>query len=281
MVEPRHLDRRGKIVVITGFLDESGTHGAASQNTAMAGFVGDEAQWMHLEAGWKKVLVDHPEIDPIHGKDLLPRRGVYSDWNDEKYEALINDLGSLIYDSGIYGMLCVLHNTDYQEFRNQWKGSRYSPDSAYGLCFRACLGGITEAISRDAPGNRLSIIIEDGHKNRHEAEEIFNSIKHRRIGPHWEMLGNFAFAAKRDYGAIQAADLYAYGAHRHIERDLEGKDNAGTAKSYQALVGRISGTFSYLSKEALIPIANTLKAAYDYHQEASKKKKIIRTDQDE
>ncbi len=65
------------IALITCFLDESGTHGRASGNTVVAGFLGNKDDWQIFEDGWLEIIKSYPELGTIHGKDLLPKRGIY------------------------------------------------------------------------------------------------------------------------------------------------------------------------------------------------------------
>jgi hypothetical protein len=80
---------------------------------------------------------------------------------------------------------------------------------------------------------RLSFILEDGHKNLTDAVRIFQEMK---TGYLRHVLGNFATAAKQDYGAVQAADLIAYGAYQSTEQHLRTESLVEVSKSFAAVI---------------------------------------------
>ncbi len=279
MVSPKHRKRNDYIAMMIAFLDESGTH-AHSEITAMAGFIGTEGQWAVFEDRWAGVVQAHPEIGSVHGKILIPRRGLYRSWEDEKYWKFVTAIGSIIRESEIVGVTCILHNSDYEEYRNKWKGTKVQPDSAYGMCFRACMNTLGGHVHLTDPNQRLSLILEDGHRNRGEALEIFNGAKHKKLGEVSHYLEAIAFASKESYGALQAADLFAYGTHKYIEEGVKNGGKMKMHKSYQALVGGIEGKAVVLNRDTLGPISTVIEKVYKIHQDGGRRREKDANDED-
>jgi hypothetical protein len=78
------------------------------------------------------------------------------------------------------------------------------------------------------PSERLSFVVESGHKNRGDADRIFQSTKRSHRYP----LENCGGADKGDYGALQAADLISYCTHKHFEQCLVKPPDSPTLCSY-------------------------------------------------
>jgi hypothetical protein len=136
MLQPihgRHINDH--IALITCFLDESGTHGRASSNIVVAGFLGNSDSWRIFEDRWLQLAEEYPEIFPVHGKDLLSKKGLYLTWSSEKYWKLIVELSAVIGRANLIVISCGLHNADYQSYRKRLIGTKVRADSAYGMCF--------------------------------------------------------------------------------------------------------------------------------------------------
>jgi hypothetical protein len=210
--------------MMTAFLDESGTHGNSSRVTVMAGYLGDESHWLLFEAAWKAFLAKYPTVIGTHATDVLNRRGKYYKWPDAIYQEFISDMVGVVIDAGLKTILVALTNREYREFKKleREQGRRDKIDSAYGLCFRLCMVKLALYARRSRPDERISFVVESGHKNVGDAERIFRITKNTDIRiRRYHNLGNFAEASKFDYGALQAADLIAYCGYRHMDRFLE------------------------------------------------------------
>ena len=183
LVQPRHLLRRGRVGVFTAFLDESGTHGKVSRNTVMAGFVGHESEWVVFENGWQKLLERNPEIETVHGRHLIPRRGFYHRWPDEKYWQFIVEIAGIMRSSQLLAMMVTIDNAGYMEYRKRLISGKRRYDSAYGMCFRYCLTKWSRMLALANQANqtdeRLSFVVELGHKNAGDAVRIFQEAKQR------------------------------------------------------------------------------------------------------
>ncbi len=132
--------------------------------------------------------------------------------------------------------MCGLHNADHREYCRRLIGKKTRRDSAYGLCFRMCVTKLTKLIRhlpRPREDQRISFIVESGDKNVSDALRIFQEMKNGYLT---HVLGNFATASKQDYGAIQAADLIAYGAHRSLQQHLGTGEIVELSKSFAAII---------------------------------------------
>jgi hypothetical protein len=226
LLTPRHLGAAGEVCLVTAFLDESGTHGEISKSTVMAGFVGGIPHWEHFERRWKDILSAYPEAGIVHGKQLIPRRHPFKQWSNEKYYSYCRCILQAMKETRIEGVICAITNREHREARQRIRTlyPKLRTDSAYGMCFRACMVKLASTVRHRLPGQRVSFVVESGHKNRGDADRIFHHTRDRGLSRFLYPLGTFMPAAKENYGALQAADLIAYATHKHMEQVLSTGD---------------------------------------------------------
>jgi uncharacterized protein DUF3800 len=198
------------LALFSAYLDESGTH-RESPLTVVAGYVGSVRHWEAFEAEWPALLTRHG-LDFLHGKDM-------SGWREDRRHALVADVINLLEKSAIYGTAAAVYNKDHQRVFPQ--GVKVPMvDTKYGACFRMCMIKMCNPIREAWPGQRVSFVLEDGAKSKNNAVKIFDLSK---VDGSWSKmmfpLGNLAFAGKRDYGALQAADLLAHAVHQSMRAE--------------------------------------------------------------
>ena len=105
-----------------------------------------------------------------------------------------------------------LQGTDYLKSyveNGPLKGERL--DSRYALCLRAFLDfNLIWATRRNASPIPLNFILELGHRNKGDALRVFSDMKSDKRVAHRHLLGTISFGEKKDFPALQAADMLAY-----------------------------------------------------------------------
>ena len=92
---------------------------------------------------------------------------------------MINDLTERVRDARIHGVSISLNKGRYQrEYRDKPRPKKMSLDSAYGVCFRACLSDIGNTIRQMKGRHTLHIVLEAGHPNVRDACRVFDEITH-------------------------------------------------------------------------------------------------------
>jgi hypothetical protein len=197
----------------------------------MAGYLGNAQQWDAFESDWKAFLSKHPSVEEIggtHAKDVLRRRGHYHKLPDADYAGFVDEMVNTVVTAGFKAILVTLTNDDFIEFRKWEKaqGRRDKLESAYALCFRMCMCKLAGHVRDFHPSECVSFVVESGHKNAGDAERLFRITKNApRSSKRFPQLGTFTEASKFDYGGLQAADLIAYCAYRHVQGVLGKNDS--------------------------------------------------------
>jgi hypothetical protein len=134
-------------VILTAYLDESGTHGG-SPATVMSGVMGHAEQWLRFQVQLNKLKRKYG-FTVFHAKEFKNTKGEFRGWSPEQYPALLHDM-MMASSNLMEAVTCALPNADYDEFyRGGENPRRLRLDSKYGLCFRYCLTHfLMEAVRR-------------------------------------------------------------------------------------------------------------------------------------
>jgi hypothetical protein len=209
-------------VIITVYIDESGTHD--SSVTIMAGWVGRLGQWAAFDPRWKKLLKCN-DLTYFHSKKMRHSQGEFKGWSLPRRRAFMGDASKIALRNLEFGFAIPLREDDYlQYYIADNRPNKLPLDSRYGLCFRYCLS-LIPLLAKSAFDGRddleIHFVLESGHKNAGGAEQIFNVVKKSpepQIQEIVRMLKTITFRAKSEFPGLQMADVNAYGAYQHETR---------------------------------------------------------------
>lgn len=203
------------VVILTAYLDESGTHGD-SPVTIMAGVLANATQWAHFQTEFSALKAKH-NFRVLHAKKFKRRAGDFKGRNVFDQVALLDDLAKL--SEGRTFRECVTFTLDNAEYEALLKGGekprRLRIPSRYGLCFRNCLlHFILHTVNSDdlfsAP--KLHFVLESGHRNWSEVRDIFKEVKEeiKSVTGGLDLLGDVTFADKNCCDPLMMADFLAH-----------------------------------------------------------------------
>lgn len=191
------------VMQLTSFVDESGTGGDA--RIMLGGLAARSHRWINFAAAWRKILRG-ADIEFSHLVDMENGKAPFSGWNRPRTGEFVDAARKPIMTHCDFGQTVAidlaLHQTDYRARLSD----KVHKDSAYGLCARAMIEGITlVAIQRFGRGIRVNFVFED---NEHygDARRIFNDCK-AHLDPIAGCLGTITPGEKAEFGGLQAADL--------------------------------------------------------------------------
>jgi hypothetical protein len=211
------------VFVLTGYLDESGTHDG-SHATIMGGLLARADQWERFEAAFAHTKKRHG-FHVFHTKKFKRKKGDFKGWSNEQCLALIEDLAALTASGLGESVTMTLDNTLYEVAYKAQPPARTRLDSKYGLCFRACLSHfIKEAIKRKHRKKypELHVVLESGHPNVGDAIRIFNETKMELDAGGVNILRTLIVAEKDKCDQLMMADFLA-----HMEFNAQRKALAG------------------------------------------------------
>lgn len=190
---------------LTSFVDESGTGG--DPRIMLGGLVARSSRWFAFAADWRRIL-SSASAPYSHLVDMENGKPPFKDWDVARTAGFVGKAASLILKHCDFGQTVAIdldvHQTEYRARLSD----RIHKDSAYGLCARAMMEGISIiAMQRFGPKIRINFIFED---NEHygDAYRIFNDCK-EHLNNIKSILGSITPGRREEFGGLQAADLIA------------------------------------------------------------------------
>jgi|SRR5665213_235841 len=202
-------------LILTSYIDESGTHAGAPAMT-MGAILGNVSQWAKFQHGFDKIKRKYG-FRILHTKELVARSGEFRGWHPEKCAGLIRDVAALIAVTTMCGSKFSITDEIYGALIAD-RPPKLRLDSKYGFCFRNCLNDHIVQIDgrlghhKKFHETRLHVVVEAGHKNAGDAERIFHETK-KELGAASPILASIVFAAKDESDPLMMADFLAYSAY--------------------------------------------------------------------
>lgn len=202
-----------------------------------------------MDPRWNKQK--HP-IEVFHATDCSELRGEFSGWSVERKNEYVKNLLPVIGSAkGLFSVTVGIRLEDYREAQiTHPELAEMIGPVPYLPCFQWVIMSLLRIMDRNDDGQAVSIVHEV-NDYQGMALSAFNYVRDRH--PHRQM--TMTFADKKTYPPLQAADILAYEANRHL-RDL----NAKPRKAWEAL--NPSGgqrEFMYFDKERLVAWADGVR----------------------
>jgi hypothetical protein len=189
-------NRKEKLLILTGV--------AASENV-----------WPLFECRWKETL-DHHGVPYLHMKKAMPRKGVYSGWDEIKLNAFLGDfmlvLGNFV-NKGLRVYPCCVVIEDYRKAQKEIPALKKKKIEAF--CVDNCVGRLQPTVE-DLEGDRPIRIYFD------QCEQFIRTML--RVWERAEEKGATGWPKQvkcikevnmRDAYGVQAADFVAWIVRRH------------------------------------------------------------------
>jgi hypothetical protein len=200
-------------MALTGYFDESGTHGKESPIVIVAGFIARPGQWASFERDLS-VLLHEYAVKTFHAIDFRTRKGDFKGWPTIKRARFNSRFLKLADDHLSYGVSTVLSSEKYRSiYRVTDYPPKVRPDTQYGLCVRAALWKSIVLLKDQKDNWPLNVVFENGARNAGDAIRVFSEVKEGLNADYAPLLGEFNFGSKNDL-PIAIADSLAYAIFR-------------------------------------------------------------------
>jgi hypothetical protein len=201
-------------MAMTGYFDESGTHGKESPVVTIAGFIASDDQWRAYERDLSQLLIEH-EVKVFHAIEFRTRKGDFKGWPTQKRARFNSRFLKLADDHLACGLAMVLRPEDYTNIYRVGQFSRRARiDTHYGLCFRTALWKSAVLMKDRRADWPLNVVLETGHKNAGDAIRVFGEFQEGLNAEYSSSLGKLDFASKGNCLPLAMADSLAYAIFR-------------------------------------------------------------------
>ena len=196
-------------MIITAYLDESGTHGAATMT--LAAVAGDARNWATYDRLVPAVFADYG-VKTFHAQDWKHSQGEFKGMSPDRRAEFLDRFGEAINQSVAFGCCAVLNMAAYKtEYAQRVKAAGKQGQSAYVLGFRAVLSTVMESTLRrpDSASCTVNVVIEGGHRNVGGVEAAFTEIQ-GYLRPQLDgLLGSLTIGTRDQFPQLCAADSLA------------------------------------------------------------------------
>lgn len=202
-------------MVMTAYIDESGTHGDGSPAVILACFIAGTEKWSIYETGLAQLL-DANGVSVFHARKFRSRQAGFHGWSKEEQAEFNAKFLRLVDENTDAGYFVSLDSNLFNKVYRSVKAAptKHNQDSQYGLFFRVCLWKTIILMMDRKSDWPIHFVLEGGHKNAGDALRIFDEFRNNLASQYQCILGSISFASKDECIPLAAADSLAYNAFR-------------------------------------------------------------------
>jgi len=199
-------------MLFTAYVDESDTHGPAP-HMVMGANLATARQWELFKRGFRRLKQKYG-FKVLHAVEFRTQTGEFAGWPWEKCKAFTDELAELQGDNITETITVNLKHSVYKEHFLDVRPKKMHPTSQYGICFEAILFNLAGALLTRGRKDRLSMVVEDGHKNASDTARVFEQYKHEFDAAGIDLFRTHTLASKEDSHPLMAMDMAVYGTAR-------------------------------------------------------------------
>ena len=204
----------GRIAVLWGYFDESGTDGQLGV-TAISGFAAPLNIWSQLEHRWQAALREDG-ISCFHNVQCRNRSGEYKEWDISRSAKHLEKMAEILTDSRLVAISAV-HSGDFKSVSKMHPETSIRFPTAYSLCFELAVEALLKAC-RDRNEN-IAVVMSDQLQFKSRVVEVYD---HFKFNGHWQNIEGLSFSDPKSLAPLQAADMFAYETRRYTwKSDLD------------------------------------------------------------
>lgn len=210
-----------------GYIDESDTHGPAP-DMVMSAMLSTAGRWERCSRALARIQRQFG-FTVFHATEFRALRGEFEGWAAEKCFDLFMEFGQL---GATHLTECFTVSLSYETYKTHFLDRRppkMPRTSQYGICFMGILDNLMRTVMDHGRQSKLSVVLEDGHKNAGDTARLFADRKSRLDTAGIDLLRSHEFAKKTCSPLLQLADISAH-AHTHDKRAVK----SGTAPDFSA-----------------------------------------------
>lgn len=198
-------DRNAVFVLVTAYVDESGTGG--QPRVMLGALVARAHRWHAFNYQWKKLL-KREKIPFSHIVAMENKEPPFEEWGRKRTGPFVSRVRPLLKRYLDFGLTVAVSVDDHREHYIAKLSKRARKESCYGLCARSVIEHVVpEAVVAFGPDTIVNFIFEDSSQFE-SARCAFRDLKDHvpLLAPH---LGRIAPGEKTELAGLQAADLVA------------------------------------------------------------------------
>lgn len=195
------------------YFDDSGTH-RQSVVTIIGGYVATKTVWEQMEEPWRAVLNEFKDkgVHCFHAKDCLSQTGQFERLQGWECHYVYKQLTDILEKSKAQSIYTAVLTEDWEAITNINFKQVYQ--SAYDFCIDRIIHEVVNWSANNAGGSKVPIMIAIQKEHEEETRRTFDSWA--RVKVISDKIGALAFEYPDSLIPLQAADMLAHEAYRHL-----------------------------------------------------------------
>ncbi len=223
------------IAVLAAFFDDSGTH-SSSPVVVVGGLLGTEGQWAAFDTRWTKLLErpldNKPRLTQFHLSPCQAGRGEFRNYTTVERDHITHLFNKIILDVGLVTFSCAVNKIAWDQLVVGNVAIQLGKPE--GLCFVKCLEFVIKTIRIRKPGQRVSIIFDQGIIDRIEDLAKLYLLQ-SEIFPE---LAGIGYGKVAEIPPLQGADMIATGSYQFAQESLKDRDNVVAKEFFRSYLKR-------------------------------------------
>ena len=205
---------------LTGYFDASGTHDGSS-NVTVAGWISTPEAWTAFESEWRAALGNFGE-SMFHMREFAHGIGGHGRWSEPQRRIRFGRLAEIICNHTLASIAVAVPIKEFEE--------EFTPDArkhaggpygfAASVLFHEAATHVAESLKPAGTPFQIAYVFESGDVGFGQALKLFQANKADPKQEESLHLLSLRFEDKRQFVALQAADILAYELYQHFPRQL-------------------------------------------------------------
>jgi len=215
-------------------------------SVAVAGWVMLALRWNYFEPNWYEVLRSFG-VSHLHMTDFEGGHKEFQGWTPDRKRDFMRQVIGVLRRAGPLGVSVGLLQSDLDGFLDLDQQREHV--SAYGLCAVHAIGRMMKEIKSKGVAQPLACVFESGDDRKGQIIAAVTGAR-KKSAEYDKRLESLRFEEKGSAWGLEAADLLAYEAAKHIPRKV-GLDPTPIRKSLWRLLHRTQHISIHLDVEVL------------------------------
>jgi hypothetical protein len=218
--------------MFAAYFDESGTHSASSA-LVVAGYLSPVSQWQRFDGEWADLLRDLGIESPFHMVDFSNGQGQFKGWPEAKRRNCVTQITGIIGRRTQFRASFSVSKRAYEEVIGE---TEIGP---YGFCVWEWMKEAERWMDRYGVHEPIAYVFEGGSGCGGQILDNFQWMTKKRPDlKNRYRIGSQTFASKKNVLPLQAADVFAYEAWKHLVNVTLVEEKRPIRTSLKLLIGK-------------------------------------------
>lgn len=239
------------MLTITGYFDASGTH-AGSGTVTLAGWLSTARGWEPFEGEWRAALT-HYGLSMFHMREFAHSRGEFERWTEPQRRIRFANFAEIATRNTLSSVAVAVPTKDFEEVftpaAQRHVGGPYG--FAASVLFLEVARFLEEVLQPEGTPFEVAYVFESGDQGVGQVQKLFQANRMDVQQAAELHLASLRVENKREFVALQAADILAYELYQHFPRQMGTDPRPPRRYNLNQLAANKSWSWRFMSRERM------------------------------